>query len=150
MTNIFIFYFLIISYFTFVIYYVSKKVKIIKNEGDGDNITYTIHKMIRNILFFSIFLFMLSTELLYKINSSESISQSNIGIALASATLIFYVMFLIRDIYKDKISKYLQQNYNIYIEDNSFVIKGSAVIIICMSILLLNFVISIMILNGGI
>lgn len=150
MINIIIFYVLTIFYFTFIIYYLLKKVKQILKDNDGNSIVFTIHKVVRNILILSIFFLFVSIELLYKVNSRESIPQSNIGIALASATLIFYIMFLFRDIYLERISKYLSTNYNISLEENSFIMKGSAIIIICTSLELLNLVISIMVLAGGI
>lgn len=145
MINIIIFYLIVICYFLYLYLYIKRK--FINNKWDHSS--EEIKRFNRNVLLVSVLTVFISFELLFKTSNEESIPQSNIGIALATGTFIFYTVFLIWDVLKHKITQSLNIN-EINVENAKFLNVSSTVVISSISILILEVVLSIMLLIGGI
>lgn len=144
MLNIILFYIVALSYFIYLYFYI--KIKFINN--DSSNFNDDVKRFNRNVLLVSVFTVLISFELLFSIPRENAISQKGIGIALAIGTFIFYTIFLIWDIFKDKIATtYISEEYNL--ESTRFLNISSNVVISSISILILEIVLSIIIMMGG-
>lgn len=145
MINIILLYLVVISYFVYLYLYLKKNFFLRK----PDEFINDYKRFNRNVLLTSVFTVFLTFELLSKTSSNESISQSNVGIALATGTFIFYTVFLFWDIIKVKIGQsFIDSDLNI--ESTKFLSISSTVVISSISILILEVVLSIMMLIGGI
>lgn len=120
MLNLIIFYVIFIFYNIYLIHFLTSKVKDIKlslKEMDKQKIAYHVNYITRNLLSLSTIVFIVCLLLISTINYERNITPPQIGIALSVGTVVFFIIFLIWDIIKNKLINYFKENLNIEIND---------------------------------
>jgi hypothetical protein len=98
------------------ILYIIKQIKRYKTEKRSyttEELEIDFRMVIRNLMFITIIALIICSELLFSIDNKQKISSGQIGLALASGTLIFYIFFLVWDISKHRIKLFFMNKHNV-------------------------------------
>ena len=118
MVQLIIFYCLFIAYLIYSISYVYKHFKRYRNETrvyKNDELDIDFRSVIRMLMYITIVVTFICSELYFSVSGESNITPGQIGISLASGTFIFFVVFLLWDISRPKISEFFKKKHNIEI-----------------------------------
>lgn len=140
MTNLIIYYVVLLMYFVFVILYSIRQVRRYKTESKTYNqkeLEYDFRSIFLNILLVTVIVLILSVLMIFKHNGKQQLTPPQIGISLACATVLFYVSFLVWDILKGRIHSFFLTKYQTTIRKEVMMGPNVILTISTVSILLL-------------
>ncbi|HHU55599.1 MAG TPA: hypothetical protein GXZ48_02760 [Acholeplasmataceae bacterium] len=120
MVNLVLFYIVFILYNTYITIFLIKKVKEFKFNIEGidkGSVTTFINSITKKLFYITIVVFVICFLLLSTINYVRNIESTQIGLALSVATVVFFVIFLLWDIIKEKLINYFNKSLSIDIKD---------------------------------
>lgn len=120
MVNLVLFYIVFILYNTYITIFLIKKVKEFKFNIEGidkGSVTTFINSITKKLFYITIVVFVICFLLLSTINYVRNMESTQIGLALSVATVVFFVIFLLWDIIKEKLINYFNKSLSIDIKD---------------------------------
>lgn len=146
MANIVVFLSLFTIYIVFISFYIKRQVdKLIESnvKFEKEELEAEFLYIVRNVLYLTGIVFIVNSYVLLGRDFDVKVSESQIGLILAVGTVVFYIAFTVWDIIKHRINKFFISKYGIEI-DKKVLFGGIHIIsIVLFSILLLEFVLSI-------
>lgn len=146
MTKLIIFYVLFVAYVVVAIKYISSQVRRYKTENttySQEELEIDFRSVWLNVLLLTTLITIVSFALIFSDINKRNITPGQIGIILASGTIIFYVAFLLWDVMKFKIKDYFISKYGIELKKDTLMCHHVVLSIILFSILILILVLSI-------
>lgn len=135
-----VFYCLFIAYSIYFLWYLTHQVRRYRTEMrsyDAKELHQSIRFVVRNLMLLSIVMIVVSTFVTYKIDIGVPSNEPwQIGLSLACATAVFYLLFLIWDIFKYRVMHFFQVKYDIEL-DKDCLNNGPIILIITANALLL-------------
>jgi hypothetical protein len=142
-----VFYCIIVLYTAMLIGYIGHHIRRYRSSTASfveNNLQQDFKCTVLNLLYLSLASLIICSFVLYKVDLGIITNQPwQIGLGLASATLIFYVMFLLWDIYKHRVKNYFIKNHHTELQDHHLFNLPIILIITSHAILLLETVMSI-------
>lgn len=146
MIKLIIFYVLFVAYIVVAIKYISSQVRRYKTENttySQEELEIDFRSVWLNVLLLTTLITIVSFVLIFSDINKQNITPGQIGIILASGTIIFYVAFLLWDVMKFKIKDYFISKYGIELKKDTLMCHHVVLSIILFSILILILVLSI-------
>lgn len=135
-----VFYSIFIIYVGLLIWYIVQQVHRYRTEKRSYQtieLRQNIQFVIRNLMLMSVGMLMIGTFVTYKIDFNIQTNEPwQIGVGLASATFVFYTLFLIWDILKHRIIYFFQTKYQIELA-NGTLFNGLIILIITSNAIIL-------------
>jgi len=120
MVNLILFYLIFILYNGYIIIYLTKKVREIKSGLNSSNekaLAIQLAYITRNLLSITIVAFLICVFLISSINYERNLTSPQLGLSLAVATVVFFTVFLLWDIIKEKLMNLFKFKYHFEIND---------------------------------